>query len=41
VRIAAQSQASEVIRADDGGWREINRGAVAHRRWPEKPARWR
>jgi len=32
---------AEVIRAGDGGWREINRGAVVHRRWPDKPARWR
>lgn len=32
---------AEVIRADDGGWREIARGAMVHRRWPEKPARWR
>ena len=32
---------AEVIRANDGGWREIARGAMVHRRWPEKPARWR
>lgn len=32
---------AEVIRAEDGGWREIARGAMVHRRWPEKPARWR
>jgi hypothetical protein len=32
---------AEVVRTTDGGWREINRGAVVHRRWPEKPARWR
>lgn len=32
---------AEVIRADDGGWREIARGAMVHRRWPEIPARWR
>lgn len=31
----------EVVRADDGGWREVRRGAVVHRRWPEKPTRWR
>jgi hypothetical protein len=29
---------AELIRADDGGWREINRGAVVHRHWP-KPGR--
>lgn len=32
---------AEVIRAGDGGWREIARGAMVHRRWPEKPMRWR
>lgn len=32
---------AEVVRADDGGWREICRGAVVHRCWPDKPARWR
>jgi uncharacterized protein len=32
---------AEVVRDDTGGWHEIGRGAVVHRRWPGKPDRWR
>ncbi len=32
---------AEMVRADDGGWRELTRGAMVHRHWPGKPARWR
>lgn len=28
---------AEVIRAQDGGWREIARGAIVHRHWPKRP----
>jgi hypothetical protein len=29
---------AELVRDSDGGWREINRGALVHRHWP-KPGR--
>jgi uncharacterized protein len=28
---------AEVIRAQDGGWQEIARGAIVHRHWPKRP----
>ncbi len=30
---------AEVVRDEDGGWREVTRGAVVHARWPEVPLR--
>jgi hypothetical protein len=29
---------AEVVRAGDGSWREVARGAVVHAHWPEAPA---